>query len=52
MSESALEAFGVAKSYHRRRPLALTGVDLAVPSGSITALVGPNGAGKSTLMKA
>ena len=52
MSESALEAFGVAKSYQRRRPPALAGVDLAVPSGSITALVGPNGAGKSTLMKA
>jgi ABC-2 type transport system ATP-binding protein len=52
VSELALEAFGVAKSYQRRRPPALAGVDLAVPSGSITALVGPNGAGKSTLMKA
>jgi ABC-2 type transport system ATP-binding protein len=49
---TALEAFGVAKSYQRRRPPALAGVDLAVPSGTITALVGPNGAGKSTLMKA
>jgi len=52
VSESALEAFGVAKSYHRRRPPALAGVDLALPRGTITALVGPNGAGKSTLMKA
>lgn len=52
MSEWALEAFGVAKSYQRRRPPALVGVDLAVPRGSVTALVGPNGAGKSTLMKA
>ena len=52
VSEWALEAFGVAKSYQRRRPPALAGVDLAVPRGSITALVGPNGAGKSTLMKA
>ena len=52
VTESALEAFGVAKSYQRRRPPALAGVDLALPRGSITALVGPNGAGKSTLMKA
>jgi ABC-2 type transport system ATP-binding protein len=52
VSETALEAFGVAKSYQRRRPPALAGVDLAVPRGTITALVGPNGAGKSTLMKA
>ena len=30
----------------------LNGVDLAVPTGSITTLVGPNGAGKSTVLKA
>ena len=48
----ALEAIAVGKRYSRRRPPALDGVDLAIPAGSITALVGPNGAGKSTLMKA
>ena len=30
---------------------ALRGVDLSVPSGSLTAVVGPNGSGKSTLLK-
>ena len=33
------------------RPV-VTGVDLAVPEGSVTGLIGPNGAGKSTLMAA
>jgi ABC-2 type transport system ATP-binding protein len=51
-SSPALEAFAVGKRYARRRPPALDGVDLAIPTGTITALVGPNGAGKSTLIKA
>jgi ABC-2 type transport system ATP-binding protein len=45
------EAHGLGKRY-RRRHWALRDVDVAVPEGSITALVGPNGAGKSTLIKA
>ncbi|MEI7743320.1 MAG: ABC transporter ATP-binding protein [Chloroflexota bacterium] len=49
---AVLVARGVGKRYSRRRPPALTGLDLEVPEGSITALVGPNGAGKSTLIKA
>lgn len=30
----------------------LSGVDLTIPPGSVTALIGPNGAGKSTLLNA
>ena len=46
-----LETHDIGKRYGRRR-WALRNVDLAVPDGSITALVGPNGSGKSTLLKA
>lgn len=52
MIDSVLEAHGVAKVYRGGVTPALDGIDLAIPRGSITALVGPNGAGKSTLMKA
>lgn len=46
----ALQATGLSKRY-RRRIWALRAVDLAIPAGSVTALVGPNAAGKSTLIK-
>jgi ABC-2 type transport system ATP-binding protein len=49
-SEQILEAHDLAKRYGRRT-WALTGIDLAIPQGGITALVGPNAAGKSTLIK-
>jgi ABC-2 type transport system ATP-binding protein len=49
-AEPALEAHDLAKRYGRRT-WALTGIDLAIPQGGITALVGPNAAGKSTLIK-
>jgi ABC-2 type transport system ATP-binding protein len=47
---AVLEAHALAKRY-RRRTWALSGIDLALPQGGITALVGPNAAGKSTLIK-
>jgi ABC-2 type transport system ATP-binding protein len=49
-SPPVLEAHALAKRYGRRT-WALTGIDLALPQGGITALVGPNAAGKSTLIK-
>ena len=46
-----LETHDIGKRYGRRN-WALRHLDIAVPDGSITALVGPNGSGKSTLLKA
>jgi ABC-2 type transport system ATP-binding protein len=46
-----LVAEGVGRRYRRGRPWAIKDVDLAIPRGSVTALVGPNGAGKSTLIR-
>jgi ABC-2 type transport system ATP-binding protein len=48
--QHVLETHDLAKRYGRRT-WALTGIDLAIPQGGITALVGPNAAGKSTLIK-
>jgi ABC-2 type transport system ATP-binding protein len=46
-----LETHDIGKRYGRR-VWALRHLDIAVPDGTITALVGPNGSGKSTLLKA
>ena len=46
-----LETDDVGKRYGRRNWV-IRHLDVAVPDGSITALVGPNGSGKSTLLKA
>jgi len=48
---AALSALGLSKRYRRGGPWALREVNLAVPAGSVTAIVGPNGAGKSTLIR-
>ncbi len=45
----ALEARGLVKHYGETT--ALGGVDLAVPSGTVTAVLGPNGAGKTTAVR-
>lgn len=50
----AIEISGLHKTYKKSRKspekLALKGVDLTIPRGSIFGLLGPNGAGKSTLI--
>ncbi|WJK42061.1 ATP-binding cassette domain-containing protein [Solwaraspora sp. WMMA2056] len=47
--DMAVRTTALTKAYGRQ-PV-LTGVDLAVPAGSIYALLGPNGAGKTTTVR-
>ena len=46
---SVLELSGVHKRYRGR--MALAGVDLSLPEGSVLGLLGPNGAGKTTALR-
>ncbi|MEU5000571.1 ABC transporter ATP-binding protein [Streptomyces sp. NPDC021622] len=50
MTDTAIEAAALAKSYGRRGKTALGGCSFRLPAGRVCALVGPNGAGKSTLL--
>ncbi len=45
----AIRAEGLVKNYGKTR--ALTGLDLAVPAGTVYGLLGPNGAGKTTAVR-
>ena len=45
----AVEATGLVKHYGEK--VALDGVDVAVPTGTVTAILGPNGAGKTTTVR-
>jgi ABC-2 type transport system ATP-binding protein len=49
MTEFAIEAVGLRKSFKGQE--ALTGLDLAVPEGSIFGFLGRNGAGKTTTIR-
>jgi ABC-2 type transport system ATP-binding protein len=49
MSSLAIEAHGLVKRYGTKT--ALGGVDISVPTGTVTAVLGPNGAGKTTAVR-
>jgi ABC-2 type transport system ATP-binding protein len=49
MSSLAIEAHGLVKRYGPKT--ALGGVDISVPTGTVTAVLGPNGAGKTTAVR-
>ncbi|MET9510916.1 ABC transporter ATP-binding protein [Streptomyces flavidovirens] len=50
MTDTAIEAAVLGKSYGRRRGWALRECSFRLPAGRVCAVVGPNGAGKSTLL--
>jgi ABC-2 type transport system ATP-binding protein len=49
MSDNAIEVAGLVKRFGR--VVAVDGVDLVVPSGTVFGLLGPNGAGKTTVVR-
>ncbi|MDQ1289868.1 MAG: type transport system ATP-binding protein [Actinomycetota bacterium] len=49
MNDLAISTVGLTKRY--RRQLAVDGIDLAVPRGSVYGFLGPNGSGKTTTIR-
>src|SRR5215213_2519019 len=49
MTNHAIKAEGLTKHYGDT--IALDGIDLAVPEGSVLGVLGPNGAGKTTAVR-
>ncbi|WP_030250503.1 ABC transporter ATP-binding protein [Streptomyces sp. NRRL S-455] len=50
MTDTAIEAAALGRSFGRRRRRALESCSFRLPAGRVCALTGPNGAGKSTLL--
>ncbi|HMJ75510.1 MAG TPA: ATP-binding cassette domain-containing protein [Iamia sp.] len=48
-SSLAIEAHGLVKRFGEKT--ALGGIDVAVPTGTVTSILGPNGAGKTTAVR-
>ncbi|MEM7198630.1 MAG: ABC transporter ATP-binding protein [Planctomycetota bacterium] len=48
--DGSLRTKDLAVAYDRR--VVVSGLDISIPAGGLTALIGPNGSGKSTMLKA
>jgi len=51
MSEYAVEAFNIVRTFSDGDVRALDGVSLQVPTGQVFGLLGPNGSGKTTMVR-